>query len=81
MPAFQYQALDPQGQPAQGLIESDNERSAKQLLRCQGLIPLSVSPVGTVAPETPWWRRPIHLSKIMGTEALVTFTQIGRAHV
>jgi general secretion pathway protein F len=75
MPAFQYQALDPQGQPTQGLIESDNERSAKQLLRGQGLIPLSVSPVGSVAPETPWWRRPIHLSKIMGTEALVTFTR------
>jgi general secretion pathway protein F len=75
MPAFQYQALDSQGQPTQGLIESDNERSAKQLLRGQGLIPLSVSPVGSVAPETPWWRRPIHLSKIMGTEALVTFTR------
>ena len=75
MPAFQYQALDPQGQPTQGLIESDNERSAKQLLRGQGLIPLSVLPVGTVAPETPWWRRPIHLSKVMGTEALVTFTR------
>jgi general secretion pathway protein F len=75
MPAYQYQALDAQGHNAQGWIEADNERAARQMLRSQGLIPLSVTQVGTIAPQTPWWKRPIHLSKVMHTEALVTFTR------
>ena len=74
MPAYQYQALDAQGHAAQGLLESDNERSARQILRSQGLIPLSVSAIGSLDPQLPWWRRPIHLNKVMNTQALVTFT-------
>ena len=68
MPAYQYQALDAKGSPIQGLLEADSERMARQTLRGQGLIPLSVTAVGVVDASTPVWRRPIHL-------------QIGRAHV
>ena len=75
MPAFHYQALNAQGQSTQGWIESDTPRLAKQLLRSQGLIPLSVAQVGTVDEQTPWWRRPIHLRRVMRAEALVTFTR------
>jgi general secretion pathway protein F len=75
MPAFQYQALNAQGQSTQGWIESDTPRLAKQLLRSQGLIPLSVAEVGAVDAQTPWWRRPIHLRRVMRAEALVTFTR------
>jgi general secretion pathway protein F len=75
MPAYQYQALDAHGGNTRGLLESDNERTAKQVLRNQGLIPLSVVQVGTVTAQTPWWKRPIYLSKVMGTETLVTFTR------
>jgi general secretion pathway protein F len=75
MPAYQYQALDAHGASSRGLMESDNERTAKQVLRNQGLIPLSVVQLGTADEQTPWWKRPIHLGKVMGTETLVTFTR------
>lgn len=42
MGAFQYQALKKTGSPSKGVIEADSERHARQLLREQGLIPVSV---------------------------------------
>ncbi len=74
MPAFQYQALDAKGQTTRGLIESDSERQVRQILRQQGLIPMSVGAVGVVN-TLPWWRRPIHLRSALHGEALVTFTR------
>jgi general secretion pathway protein F len=42
MPAFHYQALDPQGQTQNGVLEGDSERVVRQLLRKRSLIPLRV---------------------------------------
>ena len=42
MPAFHYQALDPQGQTQDGVLEGDSERAVRQLLRKRNLIPLKV---------------------------------------
>ena len=42
MGAFQYQALKKTGNPSKGVIEADSERHARQLLREQGLIPISI---------------------------------------
>lgn len=42
MGAFQYQALKKTGQSSKGVIEADSERHARQLLREQGLMPLSI---------------------------------------
>lgn len=75
MPAYQYQALDAKGSPIQGLLEADSERMARQTLRGQGLIPLSVTAVGVVDASTPVWRRPIHLRAVLHGDALVTFTR------
>jgi general secretion pathway protein F len=75
MTAYQYQALDAKGQTAQGLIESDSERLARQTLRQQGLIPISVWAAGSDTDALPWWRRPIHWRGILSGEALVTFTR------
>ena len=75
MPAYQYQALDAKGSPIQGLLEADSERMARQTLRGQGLIPLSVTAVGMVDASIPVWRRPIHLRAVLHGDALVTFTR------
>ena len=75
MPAYQYQALDAKGSPIQGLLEADSERMARQTLRGQGLIPLSVTAVGVVDASIPVWRRPIHLRAVLHGDALVTFTR------
>ena len=45
MPAYSYEALDPQGRTLKDLIEADSERGARQQLRARQLVPLTVSMV------------------------------------
>ncbi len=47
MPAFSYDAIDTDGRKRRGLIEAETARSARSLLRAQGLIPMDVA---TLAP-------------------------------
>jgi general secretion pathway protein F len=42
MPAFEYKALDPKGREKRGVMEGDNARHVRQMLREQNLTPLSV---------------------------------------
>ena len=42
MPTYQYEASDAAGRLERGLIDAENERNARQLLRARGLLPLSV---------------------------------------
>ena len=43
MSAFAYQALDAKGRRKEGMIEADSPRQARQLLREQGLTPLTLT--------------------------------------
>jgi len=45
MPAFKYEALNAAGRSSTGLIEADNPRAARALLRGQSLVPISVKAV------------------------------------
>ncbi|MFK8027961.1 MAG: type II secretion system inner membrane protein GspF [Gammaproteobacteria bacterium] len=45
MPAFEYTALDDSGRNKKGVIEGDSPKSARQLLRSQGLTPLDIHPI------------------------------------
>ena len=47
MPAFSFEALDAQGQTRKGLLEADTAKSARGMLRAQGLVPMSVELVQT----------------------------------
>ena len=40
--AFEYAALDQRGRQKKGVLEADSVRQTRQLLRDQGLVPLSV---------------------------------------
>jgi general secretion pathway protein F len=42
MAAFEYAALDAQGRQKRGVLEADSLRQTRQMLRDQGLVPLSV---------------------------------------
>ncbi len=44
MAAFEYTALDNSGKQKKGVLEADSIRQIRQLLRDQGLVPLSVDP-------------------------------------
>ncbi len=45
MGAFEYQALDPKGKTRKGVSQGDSARHVRQILREQGLVPLSVTGV------------------------------------
>ncbi|WP_077033676.1 type II secretion system inner membrane protein GspF [Pelomonas sp. KK5] len=45
MPAYKYDALDAAGRASSGLVEADNPRAARALLRTRALVPLAVEPV------------------------------------
>lgn len=47
MPAFVFDAIDEQGQSRKGTIEADTAKSARALLRAQGLVPLEVEAVAS----------------------------------
>src|SRR5687767_7328423 len=42
MPAYEYTAINPKGREQRGVLEGDNARAVRQLLREQNLTPLSV---------------------------------------
>lgn len=45
MPAYAFEALQPDGKTRKGVVEADTVRAARSLLRGQQLVPLEVSPV------------------------------------
>lgn len=45
MGAFEYQALDPKGRTRKGVSQGDSARHVRQILRDQGLVPMSVTGV------------------------------------
>lgn len=46
MPAYSYEALTTDGDTRKGVIEADNPRTARGLLRAQALVPMQVEPMG-----------------------------------
>lgn len=63
MPAYQFEALQADGQPRQGTLDADSAKAARSQLRAQGLVPLQVQVLGS-GPQTPpqappWWQRSI----------------------
>ncbi|MGP9802991.1 type II secretion system inner membrane protein GspF [Rheinheimera sp. NSM] len=72
MAAFEYQALDARGKNAKGVLEADNARHARSLLREQKLTPVSVALASQqeklLASGKQWFKRNISASEL----ALIT---------
>lgn len=62
MPSYRYEAAKANGQVERGLVDADTERSARQLLRARGLLPLSLNPVSRASNRVEWFRRSLKLS-------------------
>ncbi len=72
MPAYSFEALDPQGQTRRGVLEADTARTARSQLRAQDWVPLKVEPVLRTSSglNTVIWE-----SKIFSTTALAVWTR------
>jgi general secretion pathway protein F len=60
MPAYKFDALDAQGKARGGVLDAENAKAARSLLRGRGLVPLAVQPVATTVHEpggARWSRR------------------------
>jgi general secretion pathway protein F len=72
MPAYAFEALDPQGQTRRGVLEADTARTARSQLRAQDLVPLKVEPVQRASSglNTVIWE-----SKVFSSTALAVWTR------
>jgi general secretion pathway protein F len=72
MPAYSFEALDPQGQTRRGVLEADTARTARSQLRAQDWVPLKVEPVQRASNglNTVIWE-----SKVFGNTALAVWTR------
>ncbi len=72
MPAYSFEALDPQGQTRRGVLEADTARTARSQLRAQDLVPLNVEPVQRISSglNTVIWE-----SKVFSSTALAVWTR------
>jgi len=52
MPAYAFEALDPQGATQKGVIEADTAKAARGVLRARALVPLEVRPVAGSGGDT-----------------------------
>jgi general secretion pathway protein F len=72
MPAYSFEALDPQGQTRRGVLEADTARTARSQLRAQDWVPLKVAPVQRTSSglNTVIWE-----SKVFSSTALAVWTR------
>lgn len=71
MGAFDYKAVDSSGKPVQGVLEGDNARQVRQLLRERHLLPLEVTEVA----EKEKKRRKLGFRKGISATDLALFTR------
>jgi general secretion pathway protein F len=74
MPAFNYTALDTEGQEKKGTLEGDNARQIRQQLREQGLTPLDIKEVRESAAKSQR-TTPLFLSKAVKVADLSLLTR------
>ncbi|MGA0839112.1 MAG: type II secretion system inner membrane protein GspF [Pseudomonadales bacterium] len=77
MAAFEYTALDNRGRQSRGVMEADSLRQTRQMLRDQGLVPLSVTPASrqgasSNALVTLFARNLAGLDRVLFTRQLAT---------
>ena len=78
MPAYSFEALDPQGTTRKGVMEAETAKAARGMLRAQSLVPLVVEPVsagantasGASAKGTTLWE-----SRVFGATELAVWTR------
>ena len=72
MPAYSFEALDPQGQTRRGVLEADTARHARSQLRAQDWVPLKIDlqQAAKTGLQTVIWE-----SKVFGNDVLAVWTR------
>jgi general secretion pathway protein F len=72
MPAYSFEALDPQGQTRRGVLEADTARHARSQLRAQDWVPLKIDlqQAAKTGLQTVIWE-----SKVFDNDALAVWTR------
>jgi general secretion pathway protein F len=80
MEAFEYSALDSDGQLQKGMRTGDSSRQIRQILRDQGMVPISVEPVSANQQGrrfARWHRKPRVTALALVTRQLATMIKSG----
>ena len=79
MPAYSFEALTAEGATRKGVIEADNARAARGLLRAQALVPLAVEPVaaagGGAGAKPSGWSTNVWNARVFSSAALAIWTR------
>jgi general secretion pathway protein F len=79
MPAYQFEAVDSQGQTLKGVMEGDTARAVRSSLRAQGHVPLLVQAIASGQAATPtsiWQTRLFDRGAFNGTQLAVWTRQL-----
>ncbi|MEJ8820615.1 type II secretion system inner membrane protein GspF [Variovorax humicola] len=78
MPAYSFEAIDPEGHSRKGVLEADTARAARGLLRAQKLIPIEVTSVasqGAGSPGPAGWQRWFGGARVFRASGLAVWTR------
>ncbi|WP_394790707.1 type II secretion system inner membrane protein GspF [Rhodoferax sp.] len=78
MPAYSFEAVDPQGQTRKGVMEADTAKAARGMLRAQALVPLAVEPVnasGGTASRGTGLRTTLFEGRVFNSTGLAIWTR------
>jgi general secretion pathway protein F len=72
VPAYKYEALDAAGKAQSGLLEADNAKAARALLRGRALVPMEMVPVTTATTDGS---APRFTRRVFGATGLAVWTR------
>ena len=77
MPAYRFEALQHDGTSRTGVLEADSIKAARQQLRQQSLVPLTVQAIARshADADLPWWQRPLGRGRVFNSRQRAIFTR------
>jgi general secretion pathway protein F len=75
MPAYQFEALDAQGNTRKGVLDADTAKAARSQLRLQSLVPMSVDAVSGTANEGGGLNITLFGGRVFNSTSLAVWTR------
>ena len=75
MPAYQFEALDAQGNTRKGVLDADTAKAARSQLRLQSLVPMSVEAVSGTANEGGGLNITLFGGRVFNSTSLAVWTR------